>query len=183
MSRLKDKYLKDVVPRLLELGRFKNVMQVPRLEKVVLNVGMGEAIANAKAMETAQADILAIAGQHPIITRSKKSIANFKLREGMPIGLKVTLRGERMYQFLDKLINAVLPRMHEFQGIPADSFDGRGNYTLGLKEQTLFPEIEYDKIDKVRGMEITIITTAKTDEDGKSLLDLLGMPFAKEGES
>jgi large subunit ribosomal protein L5 len=183
MSRLKDKYLKDVVPRLLELGRFKNVMQLPRLEKVVLNIGMGEAIANAKAMETAQADILAITGQHPIITRSKKSIANFKLREGMPIGLKVTLRGERMYQFLDKLINAVLPRMHEFQGIPADSFDGRGNYTLGLKEQTLFPEIEYDKIDKVRGMEITIITTAKTDEDGKSLLDLLGMPFAKDGES
>ncbi len=183
MARMKDKYREEVIPHLMELGRFKNIMQVPRLEKVVLNIGMGEAIANAKALEAAQTDLVAITGQHPVITRSKKSIANFRLREGMPIGLRVTLRGERMYQFLDKLINAVLPRMHEFQGVPTKSFDGRGNYTLGLKEQIIFPEIEYDKVDNVRGMEITIVTTAKSDEDGRSLLELLGMPFAKDGAS
>jgi large subunit ribosomal protein L5 len=182
MARLKDKYRKEVVPRLMEISGYKNVMQVPRLEKIVVNVGMGEAIANAKAMEAAQADLTAITGQHVIITRSKKAIANFKLRIGMPIGLKVTLRGERMWHFYDKLINAVLPRMHEFQGVPADSFDGRGNYTLGFKEQILFPEIEYDKVDKIRGMEISIITTARNDEDGRNLLGLLGMPFAKDGE-
>jgi large subunit ribosomal protein L5 len=182
MARLKDKYKKEVVPKLMELGGYSNIMQVPRLEKIVLNIGLGEAITNAKAMESAEQDIVAIAGQHPVITRAKKSIAAFRLREGMPIGITVTLRGERMYDFFDKLVNAVLPRMHEFQGISTKSFDGRGNYTLGMKEQILFPEIEYDKVDKIRGMEISIITTARNDEDGKNLLGLLGMPFAKEGE-
>jgi large subunit ribosomal protein L5 len=171
------------VPRLMELSGYKNIMQVPRLQKIVLNIGLGEAISNAKALETAEQDLTAIAGQHVVVTRSKKSIAAFRLRTGMPIGLMVTLRGDRMYDFFDKLVNAVLPRMHEFQGIPADSFDGRGNYTLGLKEQILFPEIEYDKIDKVRGLEISIVTTARKDEDGKRLLELLGMPFAKDGDS
>jgi large subunit ribosomal protein L5 len=182
MARLKDKYRKEVVPRLMEICGYKNIMQVPRLEKIVVNVGMGEAISNAKALEAAEADLTAITGQHVLTTRSKKAIANFKLRIGMPIGLMVTLRGERMWDFYDKLVNAVLPRMHEFQGVAPDSFDGRGNYTLGLKEQILFPEIEYDKVDKIRGMEISIVTTARTDEDGKNLLGLLGMPFAKDGE-
>lgn len=182
MSRLKDKYGKEVVPRLMEICGYKNIMQVPRLEKIVVNVGMGEAISNAKALESAEADLMAITGQHVLTTRSKKAIANFRLRIGMPIGLKVTLRGERMWAFFDKLVNAVLPRMHEFQGVSPDSFDGRGNYTLGLKEQILFPEIEYDKVDKIRGMEISIITTANSDEDGRHLLGLLGMPFAKDGE-
>ena len=183
MARLKEKYREEIVPRLMELSGFENIMQVPRLEKIVLNIGLGEAITNAKALEAAQGDLTAIAGQHPVITRSRKSIANFRLRAGMPIGLKVTLRGERMYNFFDKLVNAVLPRMHEFQGVPQDSFDGRGNYTLGFKEQILFPEIEYDKIDKIRGMEIVIVTTARNDEDGKHLLELMGMPFAKDGAS
>ena len=183
MSRLRDKYKEEVIPRLMELGGYRNVMQVPRLEKIVINIGLGEAIQNAKALEGAEHDVVAIAGQHPIVTRSKKSIANFRLRAGMSIGMKVTLRGERMYEFLDKLINAVLPRMHEFQGVSPNSFDGRGNYTLGLKEQIIFPEIEYDKVDKVRGMEISIITTAKKDEDGRNLLTLLGMPFARDGVS
>ena len=183
MARLKQKYREEVIPRLMDICGYSNIMQVPRLEKIVLNIGMGEAISNAKALESAEQDLVAIAGQHALTTRSKKSIAAFRLRTGMPIGLKVTLRGERMYDFLDKLVNAVLPRMHEFQGVSPDSFDGRGNYTLGLKEQILFPEIEYDKIDKIRGMEITIITTAKNDEDGKHLLELLGMPFAKDGVS
>ncbi len=183
MARLKEKYRQEVVPRLMELSGFTNIMQVPRLEKIVINIGLGEAITNAKALEAAQQDLTTISGQHPVITRSKKSIANFRLRTGMPIGLKVTLRGERMLDFFDKLVNAVLPRMHEFQGVSPDSFDGRGNYTFGLKEQILFPEIEYDKIDKIRGMEIIIVTTAKNDEDGKHLLELLGMPFAKDGAS
>jgi len=183
MARLKEKYRKEVVPRLMEICGYKNIMQVPRLQKIVLNIGMGEAISNAKALETAEQDLTAIAGQHVVVTRSKKSIAAFRLRTGMPIGLMVTLRGDRMFDFFDKLVNAVLPRMHEFQGISADSFDGRGNYTLGLKEQILFPEIEYDKIDKVRGLEISIVTTANKDEDGKRLLELLGMPFAKDGDS
>ncbi|OGO42434.1 MAG: 50S ribosomal protein L5 [Chloroflexi bacterium RBG_16_58_8] len=183
MARLKEKYRKELVPRLMELGGFKNIMQVPRLEKIVLNIGMGEAITNAKALEAAEQDLTAIAGQHVLTTRSKKSIAAFRLREGMPIGLKVTLRGERMYDFFDKLVNAVLPRMHEFQGVPRDAFDGRGNYTLGFKEQTLFPEIDYDKIDKVRGLEISVVTTAGKDEDGRHLLELLGMPFEKDGAS
>src|SRR4030042_1743231 len=183
MARLKEKYRKEAVPRLMELSGYKNVMQVPRLQKIVLNIGMGEAISNAKALETAQQDLTAIAGQHVVVTRSKKSIAAFRLRTGMPIGLMVTLRGDRMFDFFDKLVNAVLPRMHEFQGISADSFDGRGNYTLGFKEQIPFPEIEYDKIDKVRGLEISMVTTATKDEDGKRLLELLGMPFAKDGDS
>jgi large subunit ribosomal protein L5 len=183
MARLKDKYRKEVVPRLMELCGYKNIMQAPRLEKIVLNIGLGEAITNAKALEAAQGDLTAIAGQHPVITRSRKSIANFRLRAGMAIGLKVTLRGERMYHFFDKLVNAVLPRMHEFQGMPTDSFDGRGNYTMGFKEQILFPEIEYDKVDKIRGMEIVIVTTARNDEDGRRLLELMGMPFVKDGAS
>jgi len=183
MARLKQKYREEVVPRLMEISGYKNIMQVPRLEKIVLNIGLGEAITNAKALEAAEHDLETIAGQHAVTTRSKKSISAFRLRTGMPIGLKVTLRGERMYDFFDKLVNAVLPRMHEFQGVSPDSFDGRGNYTLGLKEQILFPEIEYDKIDKIRGLEITIITTAKNDEDGRHLLELLGMPFARDGAS
>jgi large subunit ribosomal protein L5 len=183
MSRLKERYKEEVIPRLMELGGYRNIMQVPRLEKIVLNIGLGEAIQNAKALEAAEQDLVAISGQHPVITRAKRSIAAFRLRTGMPIGLKVTLRGERMYDFFDKLVNAVLPRMHEFQGVTPDSFDGRGNYTLGLKEQIFFPEIDYDKIDKVRGLEITIITTAEKDEEGRHLLELLGMPFAGNGVS
>lgn len=182
MVRMKEKYRKEVVPRLMELSSFTNVMQVPRLKKIVINIGVGEALSNAKALENAQGDLVAIAGQHPVITRAKKSIAAFRLREGNPIGLKVTLRGDRMYTFFDKLVNAVLPRMHEFQGVSRDSFDGRGNYTLGMKEQILFPEIDYDKVDKVRGMEICIVTNAATDEDGRNLLEQLGMPFMKDGE-
>ena len=183
MARLRDKYRKEVIPRMMEICGYKNIMQVPILEKIVVNIGLGEAISNAKALESAEADLMAITGQHVLTTRSKKAIANFHLRTGMPIGLKATLRGERMWVFLDKLVNAVLPRMHEFQGVAPDSFDGRGNYTLGLKEQILFPEIEYDKVDKIRGMEISIVTTAKSDEDGRRLLELLGMPFAKDGEN
>ncbi|MFC2047421.1 50S ribosomal protein L5 [Chloroflexota bacterium] len=181
MSRLKEKYRKDVIPNLMELFGYKNIMQVPRLDKVVLNIGLGEAIQNGKALESASRDLTAISGQHLVTTRARKSIAAFKLRTGMPIGLKVTLRGERMYDFFDKLVNIVLPRVREFGGVPINSFDGRGNYTLGLKEQTVFPEIDYDQIDKVRGLEVSIITTAKTDEEGKHLLELLGMPFAKDG--
>jgi len=181
MSRLKEKYRKEVVSALMERYEYKNIMQVPRLDKVVLNVGLGEAIQNAKALESTEADLAAISGQHPVITRAKRSIAAFRLREGMPIGLKVTIRGERMYHFLDKLINAVLPRVREFQGVSPNSFDGRGNYTLGLKEQIPFPEVDYDKIDKIRGLEISIATTAKTDEESRHLLELLGMPFAKDG--
>jgi len=180
MSRLKEKYKEEVIPGLKKSGGYKNVMQVPRLEKIVLNIGMGEAIRDAKAMEAAESDLVAISGQHPVITRSKKSIAAFKLREGMPIGLRVTLRGNRMYEFFDKLVNATLPRMREFQGVSRDSFDGRGNYTMGLKEQIIFPEIDYDKVDKPRGLEITIVTTARTDDEGRQLLEALGMPFSKD---
>jgi large subunit ribosomal protein L5 len=181
MSRLKDKYRKEVISALMERYGYKNVMEVPRLIKVVLNIGLGETIQNAKALESAEADLSAISGQHPVITRARRSIANFKLRAGMPIGMKVTLRGERMYNFLDRLMNAVLPRVREFSGVPPNAFDGRGNYTLGLKEQIVFPEIDYDKIEKLRGMEIAVATTAKTDEEGRHLLELLGMPFAKDG--
>ena len=180
MARLREKYAKEVVPELVKLHEYKNVMQVPRLTKVVLNIGLGEAISNGKAMEAAEKDLAAIAGQHPVITRSKRSIAAFHLRTGMPIGLKVTLRGERMYDFLDKLLNAVLPREREFQGVPRKAFDGRGNYTIGFREQIAFPEIEYDKIDKVRGLEVVIVTTARTDEEARHLLELLGMPFSKD---
>jgi len=180
MSRLKEKYKKEVIPSLMKLYGYKNNMQVPKLDKVVLNIGLGEATQNAKALEAAERDLVAISGQHPVITRAKKSIAAFRLRTGMPIGLKVTLRGERMYDFFDKLVNAVLPRMREFQGVSRNSFDGRGNYTLGLKEQIIFPEVDYDKIDKVRGLEISLITTANTDEEGRHLLELLGIPFTRE---
>ena len=180
MSRLKERYRKEVIPTMMERYGYRNIMQVPCLEKVVLNIGVGEAIQNAKALEAAERDLATISGQHPVTTRAKKSIAAFRLREGMPIGLKVTLRGERMYDFLDKLVNTVLCRIREFQGVSRNSFDGRGNYTLAFKEQTVFPEIDYDKIDKARGLEVSIITTAKTDEEGRHLLDLLGMPFAPE---
>lgn len=180
MSALKEKYNKEVIPALMELGGYKNIMQVPRLEKMVLNIGVGEAIQNAKALEAAERDLSSISGQHPVTTRAKKSIAAFKLRAGMPIGLKVTLRGERMYDFMEKLVNAVLTRVREFQGVSRDSFDGRGNYTLAFREQTVFPEIDYDKIDKARGLELSIVTTAKTDEEGRNLLRLLGMPFATD---
>ena len=178
MSRLRERYREEIIPQLMKHG-YNNIMQVPRLQKMVLNIGLGEAIQNAKALEGAERDLVAISGQHPIITRAKKSIASFRLRSGMPIGLKVTLRGGRMYDFLDKLMNAVLPRMREFQGVPRNSFDGRGNYTLGLKEQTFFPEIDYNTVDKARGLEISITTTAKTDDEGRRLLELLGMPFIK----
>jgi large subunit ribosomal protein L5 len=180
MSQLKEKYKKELVPLIQERLGFKNVMQVPRLEKIVLNIGLGEAITNAKAMDGGQADLAAIAGQHPVITKSRRSISAFRLREGMAIGVKVTLRGKRMWDFLEKLLTITLPRVREFQGVPRSSFDGRGNYTLGFKEQTVFPEIEFDKVDKVRGLEVVIVTTANTDEEGRTLLELLGMPFVKE---
>ncbi|MFC2041821.1 50S ribosomal protein L5 [Chloroflexota bacterium] len=180
MSRLQETYRKEVIPALMERHQYKNVMQVPRLEKVVLNIGVGEAIQNAKALEAAERDLAAITGQHPVTTRAKKSIAAFRLREGMPVGLKVTLRGERMYNFFDKLVNTVLCRIRDFQGVPRNSFDGWGNYTLGFKEQTVFPEIDYDKIDRVRGLEVSVVTTAGTDEEGEHLLELLGMPFTRD---
>jgi len=180
MSRLRERYKEELIPSLKKSGGYKNVMRVPHLEKIVLNIGMGEAIQDAKALEAAEGDLAAISGQHPVITRSKISIAVFKLREGMPIGLMVTLRGERMYEFFDKLVNAALPRMREFQGVSRDSFDGRGNYTLGLKEQIIFPEVDYDKVDKLRGLEVTIVTTAKTNDEGRQLLEALGMPFSKD---
>jgi large subunit ribosomal protein L5 len=182
MSRLKEKYRQEVIPALMERHGYSNIMQVPRLEKVVLNIGLGEAIQNAKALEAADTDLSAICGQHPVITRARRSISAFRLREGMPIGMKVTLRGERMYDFLDRLFSAVLPRVREFAGVSPNAFDGRGNYALGMKDQIAFPEIDYDHIDKLRGLEASIATTAKTDEEGKNLLELLGMPFAKDGE-
>ncbi len=180
MSTLKERYKKEVIPAMMKLYGYKNMMRVPRLEKVVINIGVGEAILNAKALEAAQSDLVAISGQRPVITRARKSIAAFHLREGMPIGLKVTLRGKRMYEFLFKLMNIVLPRIREFQGVPSTSFDGWGNYTLGFKEQTIFPEIDYDKIDKPRGLEVSVVTTARRDEEGRELLRLLGMPFSKD---
>ncbi len=179
MSRLKEKYNKEVVPQLMAEFSYKNVMEVPKLEKIVINIGLGEAISNPKALDTAITDLKAIAGQHPIITRAKKSIAAFKVRAGMPIGLMVTLRGKRMLDFFDKLVNAILPRIRDFQGVPRNSFDGRGNYSLGIKEQIIFPEVDYDKVDKIRGLEITIVTTAKTDNEARRLLELLGMPFRR----
>lgn len=179
MSRLVQKYKKEVVPALLSEFKYTNVMQVPRLEKIVLNIGLGEAISNPKAIEAASADITAITGQHPVITKSKKSIAAFKLREGMPIGIMVTLRGSRMYDFMDKLVSITLARIRDFHGISRKSFDSRGNYTLGLKEQTVFPEIEYDKVDKVRGLQICFVTTARSKEEGVKFLELMGMPFER----
>lgn len=179
LPRLKEKYLQEVVPALMEEFGYTNVMQAPRLERVVINIGLGEAIQNQKALESAEKDLATISGQHPVITRAKKSIAGFKLRAGMPIGMKVTLRGRRMYEFLDRLLNAVLPRIRDFRGVPRNSFDGRGDYSLGLRDQLIFPEIDYDKVDKARGLEVTIITTALSDEEGRRLLELLGMPFVK----
>ncbi|HHY06179.1 MAG TPA: 50S ribosomal protein L5 [Clostridia bacterium] len=178
MARLKEKYNKEVIPAMMQKFDYKNKMEVPKLEKVVINIGVGEATQNSKALDGAVADLTAIAGQKPVITRAKKSIAAFKVREGMPIGTKVTLRGQRMYEFVDKLFNVVLPRVRDFRGVSPKAFDGRGNYTLGLKEQLMFPEIDYDKVDKVRGMDIVLVTTAQTDEESKELLSLMGMPFA-----
>ena len=177
--RIKDRYLNEITPALMQKFNYTTVMQVPKIEKVVINMGVGEAVSNSKVLDAAVSDMQLISGQKPIITRAKKSIAGFKLRENMPIGVKVTLRGERMYYFLDKLFNITLARVRDFHGVSTKAFDGRGNYTLGLKEQLIFPEIEYDKVDKVRGMDIVIVTTANTDEESRELLTQMGMPFAK----
>lgn len=183
MARLKELYRQEIVPKLMEKFGYKNVMEVPKIDRVVLNIGVGEAIQNPKALDGAVSDLTAISGQKPVVTRARKSIAGFKLREGMPIGCKVTLRGERMYDFLDRLINFALPRVRDFRGVSPDAFDGRGNYHLGIKEQTIFPEIEYDKIDKIRGLEVSIVTTAKTDEEARELLRFMGMPFRDRGNN
>jgi large subunit ribosomal protein L5 len=180
MNRMQDLYNKEIVPALRKAFDFKNVMQVPRVEKVVVNIGVGEALDNPKALEAAVSDLTIITGQKPVMSKARKSIANFKLREGRLIGTKVTLRGERMWAFLDRLMNTALPRVRDFRGVSANAFDGRGNYTLGLHDQLIFPEIEYDKIDKLRGMEVTIVTTAKNDDQARMLLRLLGMPFNKK---
>ena len=180
MNRMQEKYNKEVVPALRKAFDLKNVMEVPRIQKVVVNIGMGEAMDNPKAMEAAVSDLTTITGQKPVMTKARKSIANFKLREGRLIGTKVTLRGERMWSFLDRLMNTALPRVRDFRGVSGNAFDGRGNYTLGLRDQLIFPEIEYDKIDKLRGMEVTIVTTAKNDDQARTMLQLLGMPFSKK---
>ena len=177
MDRLQEKYQKEVVPALTEKFGYKNVMQLPKIEKIIINMGVGEAVGNPKALDSAVSDLTIISGQKPLLTRAKKSLAAWKLREGMPIGCKVTLRGVRMYQFLDKFMNVALPRVRDFRGVSDKAFDGRGNYAVGRKEQLIFPEIEYDKIDKIRGMNIVIVTTAKTDEEARELLKLMGMPF------
>lgn len=177
VARIRQRYQEEVVPKLIEEFGYRNVHEVPKLEKIVLNIGLGEAISNGRALDAAINDLTLISGQKPVVTRAKKSIAAFRLRAGMPIGVMVTLRGDRMYEFIDRLIGTALPRIRDFRGVPLKSFDGRGNYTLGLKEQLVFPEIDYDKIDRVRGLEISIVTTAKTDEAGRRLLALLGMPF------
>lgn len=179
MNRLDQKYRETVVPALMKKFEYKSVMEVPCIDKIVINMGVGDAIANSKALDDAVAELAAITGQAPVITRAKKSIANFKVREGMPIGCKVTLRREKMYDFLDKLMNISLPRVRDFRGVSDTSFDGRGNYTLGIKEQIIFPEIDYDKVNKVRGMDIVIVTTAKTNEEARALLAEMGMPFKK----
>lgn len=181
MNHLRERYKKEVAPALMKSLNLTNVMQVPRIKKVIVNVGVGEALDNPKALEATVEDITKITGQKPVITKARKSIAAFKLREGRAIGVKVTLRGERMWDFLDRLMNIALPRVRDFRGVPTDAFDGRGNYTLGLREQLVFPEIDYDKIDKLRGLEISIVTSARTDEEGRQLLKLLGMPFKKDG--
>lgn len=179
MARLKETYLNEIVDGMTKKFGYKNVMEVPKLDKIVINMGVGEAKDNAKLLDAAMKDLEIISGQKPVITRAKKSIANFKLREGMPIGCKVTLRGEKMYEFADRLINLALPRVRDFRGVNANAFDGRGNYALGIKEQIIFPEIEYDKVDKVRGMDIIFVTTAKSDEEARELLTQFGMPFKK----
>lgn len=180
MSRLKEKYQNEIVDAMMKKFGYKNKMQAPKLDKIVINMGIGEAKENVKILEAAAKDMETIAGQKPIITKAKNSIANFKIRAGMPIGCKVTLRGEKMYEFFDRLVNLALPRVRDFRGINPNAFDGRGNYALGIKEQLIFPEIEYDKIDKIRGMDVIIVTTAKTDEESRELLTLFGMPFAKQ---
>lgn len=179
MNRLKEKYQKEIVPSLVKKFNYTSVMAVPKVEKIVVNMGVGDAVGNPKVLDAAVEELALISGQKPIVTKAKKSIAGFKLREGMPIGAKVTLRGERMYEFLDKLVTVALPRVRDFRGVSKKSFDGRGNYTLGIKEQLIFPEIDYDKVNKVRGMDIVIVTTAKTDEEARELLTELGMPFQK----
>ena len=180
MNKMQEKYNQEVVPALRKAFDLKNIMQVPRIEKVVVNIGMGEAMDNPKALEAAVSDLTTVTGQKPIMTKARKSIANFKLREGRLIGTKVTLRGDRMWAFLDRLLNTALPRVRDFRGVSANAFDGRGNYTLGLRDQLIFPEIEYDKIDKLRGMEVTIVTTARNDDQARVMLQLLGMPFSKK---
>ena len=177
VARIRQRYQEEVVPKLIEEFGYRNVHEVPKLDKIVLNIGLGEAISNGRALDAAINDLTLISGQKPVVTRAKKSIAAFRLRAGMPIGVMVTLRGDRMYEFIDRLIGTALPRIRDFRGVPLKAFDGRGNYTLGLKEQLVFPEIEYDKIDRVRGLEVSIVTTAKTDEEGRRLLALMGMPF------
>ncbi|TYS62465.1 50S ribosomal protein L5 [Sutcliffiella horikoshii] len=179
MNRLKEKYQSEIIPALMGKFNYQSVMQAPKLEKIVINMGVGDAVANSKALDAAVEELTSITGQKPVVTRAKKSIAGFRLREGMPIGAKVTLRGERMYEFLDKLVSVSLPRVRDFRGISKKSFDGRGNYTLGVKEQLIFPEIDYDKVSKVRGMDIVIVTTANTDEEARELLTSFGMPFQK----
>jgi large subunit ribosomal protein L5 len=179
MNRLKEKYQNEIVPALMKSLDMKNVLEVPRVEKVIINIGLGEALDNPKALEAAVSDLTQISGQHPVVTKARKSIANFKLREGRAIGTKVTLRGEKMWAMLDRLINIALPRVRDFRGVSPNAFDGRGNYTLGVREQLIFPEIDYDEIDKIRGMEITIVTSAKSDDQAAELLRLLGMPFRK----
>ena len=178
MNRLKERYENEIVKGLMTKFNYSSIMQAPKIEKIVINMGVGDAVSNSKLLDDAVAELALISGQKPVVTKAKKSIAGFKLREGMPIGCKVTLRGERMYEFLDKLVSISLPRVRDFRGVPKDSFDGRGNYTLGIKEQLIFPEINFDKVNKVRGMDIVIVTTANTDEEGRELLAQLGMPFA-----
>lgn len=180
MNRMQERYQQEVVPALQNAFNYRNVMEIPHIQKVVVNIGLGEAMGNSKALDAATTDMTTITGQKPIQTKARKSIANFKLREGVIIGVKVTLRGDRMWAFIDRLINVALPRVRDFRGVSPDAFDGRGNYTLGLRDQLIFPEIEYDKIDKLRGMEITIVTTAKNDEHARGMLRFLGMPFRKE---
>jgi len=175
----KENYLQEVVPQLKERLGYNNIMRLPKLEKIVLSIGLGEAIQNPKALEAAEHDLTAITGQHPVITRAKKSVASFKLRAGMPIGIMVTLRGKRMYDFFDKLVNTTLLRLRDFRGVPRDSFDGQGNYNLGIREQIVFPEVDYDKVDKIRGLQVTIVTTAKNDHEAMALLELMGMPFRR----
>ena len=179
-TRIKEKYLAEAVPALQQKFGYKNVMEIPRLEKVIINMGLGDCKDNAKALESAVTELTQIAGQKPLVTKAKKSVANFKLRQGMNVGAKVTLRGSRMEEFMDKLVNIALPRVRDFRGVSTKAFDGRGNYALGIKEQLIFPEIEYDKVEKIRGMEMIFVTTAKTDEEAKELLRLLGMPFAQQ---
>ncbi len=180
MARLRDKYNDEIKPAMMERFQYKNVMQIPKLEKIVVNVGLGEAITNAKAIDAAVGDIMTITGQKPVVTKARKSIAAFKLREGMSIGAKVTLRGDKMYEFADRVINIALPRVRDFRGVSPKAFDGRGNYTLGIKEQLIFPEIVYDKVDRARGMELCFVTTAKTDEEAREMLRLMGMPFRNQ---